>query len=99
MDLKTPSSGEQSRNCLDNISHLRPGDEVKFVIGTWEDYAWTRDMIERFDLAERCTVLVSPVHDTLDAQRLAEWVLADGLPVRFQLQLHKFIWSPQARGV
>ncbi len=99
MDLKTPSSGECGRNCLDNIRLLRPTDEVKFVIATHDDYEWSRDVIERFDLTRRCAVLVGPVHSDLEPDVLAGWVLADRLAVRLQLQLHKYIWSPETRGV
>ena len=99
MDLKTPSSGECRRNRLDNIANLRERDEVKFVIEDRTDYEWARNLIDRFDLVGRCSVLVSPVHGRLEPVVLAEWVLADRLSVRFQLQLHKFIWSPETRGV
>lgn len=99
MDLKTPSSGECPRNRLDNIADLRERDEVKFVIEDRADYEWACDLIDRFDLVGRCSVLVSPVHGRLEPVVLAEWVLADRLSVRFQLQLHKFIWSPETRGV
>ena len=99
MDLKTPSSSECHRNRLDNIANLRERDEVKFVIEDRTDYEWARNLIDRFDLVGRCPVLVSPVHGRLEPVVLAEWVLADRLSVRFQLQLHKFIWSPETRGV
>src|SRR6267378_5601821 len=100
MDLKTPSSGESHRNRLENITDLNRGDEVKFVIGSREDYLWAKAQIETFNLAERCgTVLFSPVFGKIEARSIVEWLLADKLPVRFQLQLHKFIWAPETKGV
>jgi 7-carboxy-7-deazaguanine synthase len=100
MDLKTPSSGECARNLYANIDHLNQGDEVKFVIGSREDYEWSREQVLKFDLAGRCgTVLFSPVFGKVEAHEIVEWTLADKLPVRFQLQMHKFIWDPKAKGV
>lgn len=111
MDLKTPGSGEARHNRFENIDHLRERDEVKFVITDRADYEWAREIIGRHDLDKRCrAVLMSPVYEQapgaevtgcpgLDARELAEWILADGLPVRVQGQLHKLIWHPQARGV
>jgi 7-carboxy-7-deazaguanine synthase len=100
MDLKTPDSGESHRNRYENISHLTERDEVKFVIGSRDDYVWSKEMIEKFDLVSRCgTVLLSPVFGRIDPREIVEWLLADNLRVRFQLQLHKFIWSPEAKGV
>ena len=99
MDLKCPGSGMGGRNRLENIEILKPGDEVKFVVADRADYEWSRGMIERHRLAGRCGVLLSPVHGTLHPRHLAEWILADRLPVRLQLQIHKFIWPPDARGV
>ena len=100
MDLKTPSSGECARNLLSNISNLAPRDEVKFVIGSREDYEWSRGMVREHGLASRCgTVLFSPIFGKIEPRDIVEWILADKLPVRFQLQLHKFIWDPAAKGV
>lgn len=99
MDLKCPSSGEIDKNDLDNLNRLRPGDEVKFVIGTHEDYDWAADVVRRHDLAGRCPVLFSPVWNELDFEQLARWILADRLPVRMQLQLHKLLWPDIERGV
>lgn len=100
MDLKTPSSGESHRNRLENIAHLEERDEVKFVIGSREDYLWAKAQIEKFNLAQRCgTILFSPVFGKIDPREIVEWLLADKLPVRFQLQLHKFIWAPETKGV
>jgi 7-carboxy-7-deazaguanine synthase len=100
MDLKTPDSGESHRNRYENIVHLTKRDEVKFVIGSRGDYLWTKEMIGKFDLVNRCgTVLLSPVFGRIDPREIVEWLLEDNLRVRFQLQLHKFIWSPEAKGV
>lgn len=117
MDLKCPSSGEVARNRLENIPLLRATDEVKFVIGTAEDYAWAKDQLAGHDLARRCAVLFSWVAPLLREQQdkslkrvpagqtpisrkdLVERIIADALPVRFQVQMHKVIWPPEQRGV
>jgi 7-carboxy-7-deazaguanine synthase len=99
MDLKCPGSGMEDRNRWDNLDILKPGDEVKLVIADRADYDWARGVIERRNLARRFGVLLSPVHGVLDPRRLAEWVLEDRLPVRLQLQIHKYIWPPDTRGV
>jgi 7-carboxy-7-deazaguanine synthase len=100
VDLKTPSSGMLKRNRLENIAHLTRRDEVKFVCGSHEDYEWMRDMVREHRLAERvASVLVSPVFGAIEPVELVNRILADGLTVRFQLQLHKFIWEPDRRGV
>jgi 7-carboxy-7-deazaguanine synthase len=100
MDLKTPGSGECERNLLSNIDHLTERDEVKFVIGSRGDYDWSREHVTKFRLHERCrAVLFSPIFGRIDPREIVEWILADQLPVRFQLQMHKFIWTPTQRGV
>jgi 7-carboxy-7-deazaguanine synthase len=117
MDLKCPSSGEVARNRWENLPHLRGTDEIKFVIGTQEDYDWAKQQIAAHNLAAICPLLVSWVHPLapeqqdeslkqvppgqtlLSRQRLAEHIIADALPVRFQAQLHKIIWAPERRGV
>lgn len=100
MDLKTPSSGECGRNLYENIPHLNKGDEVKFVIGTREDYEWARDQIRTHALDQRVnTVLLSPIFGKIQARDIVDWMLADKLPARFQLQMHKFIWEPTKKGV
>ncbi len=100
MDLKTPDSGECARNLWSNIAHLEKRDEVKFVIGSREDYEWSRDRVREHDLAARCgCVLFSPIFDRIEPREIVEWIIEDKLPVRFQLQMHKFIWEPRARGV
>jgi 7-carboxy-7-deazaguanine synthase len=117
MDLKCPSSGEVARNRWENLPHLRSTDELKFVIGTVEDYEWSKQQIAEHNLANVCPLLFSwvapltagqqhkslkevPAGQTpLTRRELAERILADALPVRFQLQMHKVIWAPDARGV
>ena len=100
MDLKTPGSGEVEKNLWTNVDHLTSRDEVKFVMGSREDYEWSRDKVERYDLAARCqAVLFSPIFGRIESREIVEWILADKLNVRFQLQMHKFIWSPTQRGV
>jgi 7-carboxy-7-deazaguanine synthase len=100
MDLKTPGSGEEDKNLWANISHLTSRDEVKFVMGSRDDYEWSRDKVQRYNLSGRCrAVLFSPIFGRIDARQIVEWILADKLDVRFQLQMHKFIWNPTRRGV
>lgn len=100
MDLKCPGSGEVDRNYWPNIEALSARDEVKFVIADRNDYEWSRDVTQRYGLSHRCNaVLFSPVFGCVDAQDLVQWILDDGLDVRFQLQMHKFIWPPEQRGV
>lgn len=111
MDLKTPGSGEEQRNLWSNIDHLTQRDEVKFVLCSREDYLWARQVIIKHRLPQRVHAVlmgaVAPMKpgleiagvDGLSLRELAEWVLADGLPVRLQTQLHKLIWDPMTRGV
>lgn len=95
VDLKTPASGELSRNRLENIPLLTAHDQIKFVICDRADYEWARDMVAAHALAQRCEVLFSPSHQQVAPRDLAEWLLADRLPVRFQMQLHKQIWGEE----
>jgi 7-carboxy-7-deazaguanine synthase len=100
MDLKTPSSGEQLKNRLENIPLLTKKDEVKFVIGSEEDYRWAKGMVEEHRLNQRCAaVLFSPVFGKIEAKDIVDWIVRDKLDVRFQLQMHKFIWEPDKQGV
>jgi len=100
IDVKCPGSGESDRNCWDNLEGLRPGDEVKFVIKDRADYEYAREIVRGRALHEKCAaVLFSPVHGVMNNRELAEWILADRLPVRLQLQAHKYIWDPSTRGV
>lgn len=96
MDLKTPGSGEAARNHLANIERLQRQDQVKFVICSREDYEWSRRQIEQLSLAQRVdNILFSPSYGELDATTLANWIVEDNLPVRFQLQLHKLLWNDE----
>ncbi|MEO6212817.1 MAG: radical SAM protein [Vicinamibacterales bacterium] len=100
VDVKCPGSGETHRNDWSNMERLTVRDEVKFVIADRADYEFARDVVGRYGLTGRVrAVLFSPVHDVLLPQQLAEWMLADRLDVRLQLQVHKYIWSPRTRGV
>ncbi|MFQ3670772.1 MAG: radical SAM protein [Verrucomicrobiia bacterium] len=100
MDLKCPDSGMVERNRWSNVEHLTKQDEVKFVIGSRTDYEWARERVRAFNLAERVgAVLFSPVFGRMEPKQMVEWILEDRLPVRFQLQMHKFIWPPSERGV
>ena len=100
LDVKCPGSGESHRNCWENLAKLRAHDEVKFVVKDRADYEYARNVIEEHALPGRVAAIhFSPVHGVLDPKSLSEWVLADRLPVRIQLQLHKYIWSPDTRGV
>jgi 7-carboxy-7-deazaguanine synthase len=93
VDVKTPGSGEESRNRYEELQQLQPKDLVKFVICSREDYEWSRAKLAELDLAARCTVLFSPSHEQVPPGQLADWLLADHLPVRFQIQLHKYLWG------
>jgi 7-carboxy-7-deazaguanine synthase len=100
VDVKCPGSGEVDKNDWSNLDRLSPHDEVKFVIKDRADYEFARDVIRGKNLPARCAaVLMSPVHDVLGPEPLSQWMLADRLAARLQLQLHKFIWSPTTRGV
>jgi 7-carboxy-7-deazaguanine synthase len=99
MDLKCPDSGECEGNLWPNLDVLKPSDEIKFVIASERDFAWTSDTIRSRRLHERFTVLLSPAFGLVEPKALAEWLLETGLPVRLQLQMHKYIWDPNARGV
>ena len=93
VDLKTPGSGEQRRNLMANLDYLTSRDQLKFVLCDRADYDWAREQLARYDLAARCEVLLSPAHGELDPATLADWILADRLPVRLQVQLHKVLWG------
>ncbi len=99
VDFKCPSSGMMKKNEWENIGHLRPSDEVKFVVGTREDYEWAKSMIATHRITGRTPVLMSVVYGTLEPVELCRWILEDKLDIRFQLQMHKYIWSPETRGV
>ena len=105
MDLKCPGSGESERNLWSNLEHLGARDEIKFVVADRADYEWTRDVIRERELDRRVregslrALLISPVWDGIELDDLAGWILEDGLPVRFQVQVHKLIWGAEAKGV
>ncbi len=99
LDVKCPGSGMMDRMRWDALTQLSEKDEVKFVLKDRTDYEWARDIVKQYTLGDRCPVHLSPVFGALHLQSLAEWILEDRLPVRLQLQLHKFIWDPQTRGV
>lgn len=93
LDVKTPASKEDSKNKFENFSFLNKQDQVKFVICDENDYLWSRQLIEKHQLDDKCEILFSPVHEQLDATTLANWILRDQLNVRFQIQLHKYLWG------
>jgi 7-carboxy-7-deazaguanine synthase len=93
VDVKTPASGEVERNRYENLDRMRADEQVKFVICSREDFEWSRDLIKRQSLHERCTVLFSPSHEQVEPRDLAQWILDERLPVRLQVQLHKYLWG------
>jgi 7-carboxy-7-deazaguanine synthase len=99
MDLKCPSSKMMMKNLYQNIDFLKPNDEVKFVIGTPEDFDWSKEIISKYDLTNKCCILFSVVFGKLEPVKLVNWILEDKLNVRYQLQMHKIIWHPETKGV
>jgi 7-carboxy-7-deazaguanine synthase len=99
IDIKCPGSLMEKRNRWENIESLTARDEVKFVIAHETDYEWAKKVIQKYNLTARCTILMSPVFGNIENRTLAEWILRDHLHVRFQLQIHKYIWDPTTRGV
>jgi 7-carboxy-7-deazaguanine synthase len=99
VDFKCPSSGMVKKNLWSIADNLQSHDEVKFVIGNREDFDWAKDRITEYSLDKICTLLFSPTFGEIDPQQIVEWILAENLPVRMQLQLHKMIWSPEEKGV
>lgn len=99
MDLKCPSSKMMDKNLYDNIGHLKKGDEVKFVIGNREDYDWSKKTLNKYSLNDKCAVLFSCVFNELEQLTLVNWILEDKLDVRYQMQMHKYIWHSETRGV
>jgi 7-carboxy-7-deazaguanine synthase len=99
MDLKCPSSEMEKKNLYENINYLKLKDELKFVIGNREDYEWTKEIITKYDLDKKGEILFSVVFGKLEPIQLVNWILEDRLNVRFQLQMHKFIWHPETKGV
>lgn len=99
MDLKCPSSKMMKKNLYENIEHIKKTDEVKFVIGDREDYEWSKGIVQKYSLIEKCSVLFSVVFGKLEPVQLVNWILQDRLNVRYQLQMHKIIWTPETKGV
>lgn len=99
MDLKCPSSGMEKKNLYENLKYLKVIDELKFVIGNREDYEWSLEKIKQYNIQGKCIILFSVVFGELEPVQLINWILEDKLEVRFQLQMHKFIWDPQTKGV
>jgi 7-carboxy-7-deazaguanine synthase len=95
MDLKTPASKEESKNLYSNINHLTEKDQVKFVICNQDDYEWSKQKLTEYDLVSKCEILFSPIHGELEPSQLAEWIINDNLPVRMQVQLHKYLWGDE----
>jgi 7-carboxy-7-deazaguanine synthase len=99
MDLKCPSSGMEKKNLYANLEYLKPTDELKFVIGNREDYDWTIEILKKYNLYGKCEILFSVVFGRLEPVEIVNWILEDKLDVRFQLQMHKYIWHPETKGV
>ena len=99
IDFKCPSSKMDNKNMWDNINYLKKNDEIKFVIGNRIDYEWTKQKIEEFKLNKICDVLISPVYGEIEPKEIVKWILEDNLKVRFQIQMHKEIWSADKKGV
>lgn len=95
MDLKTPASGEESKNRYENLALIKKTDQIKFVICDRNDYEWSKQQLEKYQLTEKAEILFSPVHGEKMARQLADWILEDNLSVRFQLQLHKYLWNDE----
>ena len=99
MDLKCPSSEMEKKNLYENVQYLKQTDELKFVIGNREDYEWTINQMKKYNLSDKCEILFSPVFGKLEPVELVNWILEDKLDIRFQLQMHKYIWHPETKGV
>ena len=99
LDLKCPSSNMMKKNLYENLQYIKPTDEIKFVMGTREDYEWSKEIIKKYNLEGKCGLLASVIFGSLEPLKLVEWILEDNLKIRFQLQMHKFIWEPNTKGV
>jgi 7-carboxy-7-deazaguanine synthase len=99
MDLKCPSSKMMKKNLYENIDYIKQSDEIKFVIGSREDYDWSREIISKYNLIQKCSILFSVVFGQLEPVQLVNWILEDKINVRYQLQMHKVIWHPEKKGV
>lgn len=99
VDFKCPSSNETDKNLFENIYYLNPFDEVKFVISDRIDYEWAKGIIYKYNILDKCKVVFSPVFGKIEPKMIVEWILKDQINIKFQLQIHKYIWSPELRGV
>jgi 7-carboxy-7-deazaguanine synthase len=99
MDLKCPSRKMDKKNLYENIAYLKPYDELKFVIGNREDYNWSKEIIAKYSISSKCKILCSVVFGKLEPLELVSWIIEDKLDIRYQLQMHKYIWHPEKKGV
>jgi len=99
LDLKCPSSNMENKNLWANLDYIKKTDEIKFVVGNKADYEWTKNIIKKYDLENKCHLLISPVYDKIDNEKIINWILKDNLKIRFQIQLHKEIWDKDKKGV
>jgi len=99
MDFKTPSSNMEKKNRFENIAYLKPNDEVKFVIGSRDDYLWAKEVLQKNELNKKSKILFSSVFGEINDEEIVNWILEDGLDVKYQLQMHKYIWDPKRTGV
>ena len=99
VDFKCPSSGMEKKNLWSIVNDLQPHDEVKFVIGDREDFDWAKEMLNKYSLNEKCSILFSPTFGKIDPSLIVEWILDGDIPVRMQLQMHKYIWESEGKGV
>ncbi|MFT6142916.1 MAG: 7-carboxy-7-deazaguanine synthase [Myxococcota bacterium] len=99
LDFKAPASGEVKSNLWSNVDHLLPHHEAKFVVADRADYEWSRDIIRRYELGDKCTVLISPAWGLINIATLVDWMLEDVLPARLSIQIHKVVWGKDAIGV
>ncbi len=99
LDLKCPSSNMENKNLWTNLDYIKKTDEIKFVVGNKVDYEWTKNIIKKYDLENKCHLLISPVYDKIDNEKIINWILKDNLKIRFQIQLHKEIWDKDKKGV
>ena len=99
LDLKCPSSNMENKNLWENLDYIKNTDEIKFVVGNKADYDWSKKIIKKYNLETKCLLLMSPVYDKIDKEKIINWILKDNLNIRFQIQLHKEIWDKDKKGV
>ena len=99
LDLKCPSSNMENKNLWENLDYIKNTDEIKFVVGNKADYNWSKKIIKKYNLENKCLLLMSPVYDKIDKEKIINWILKDNLNIRFQIQLHKEIWDKDKKGV